>query len=182
MNIAKEILFKTKYLKPRIPNLNYNVLNYFLSDNLRNYFNIDDSYDITINSFTNSLEITNLNTLEKFILEKNNNIIKFRNKNELLFQIEIQDNMIFDVCNNMTKMIVNNEKYILIANSKIISLTDLKIKVNEKNYFELKNNNDSQIINLSFNDSNRYNVIFNYLKKNINKEKNKVRKRVLNLF
>ena len=107
MNIAKEILFKTKYLKPRIPNLNYNVLNYFLSDNLRNYFNIDDSYDITINSFTNSLEITNLNTLEKFILEKNNNIIKFRNKNELLFQIEIQDNMIFDVCNNMTKMIVN---------------------------------------------------------------------------
>ena len=195
MKIVNEI---NKYLNPN-KEFDYNILRYFLEKNLKSYFNINDKYEITINLQNKSLEITNLSTLEEFIIIKQLNKIDFFHKNngELLFSIQKDDNEIKSINNNIYKTITNDEKYSLIINiDKIYTLSDIKINNNGKHYFELKiqPDNISKVITLNYNDENKYEVIFNYLENilikennltkenNKVKEKNRIRKRGLNLF
>ena len=186
MKIVKEI---NKYLNPNKDN----ILNYFLENDLKPYFNINDTYEITINLQHKSLEITNLSTLEEFIIIKQFNKINFFHKNngELLFSIQKDDNEIKNITNNICKIITNNDKYSLVINDdKIYTLSDIKINNNGKHYFELKKQpeNISKIVTLNYNDENKYEIIFNYLENTIIKEnnltkgKNRIRKRGLNLF
>ena len=189
MTIINEI---NKYLNQN-KEFDYNILNYFLEKDLKHYFNINNTYEITINLQNKSLEITNLSTLEEFIIIKYFNKIDFYNKNngEPLFSIQYENNGIKNTKNNISKIITNDDKYLLIEdNYKIYTLTDIKINNNGKHYFEIKKQpeNISKIVTLNYTEENKYEVIFNYLENilikenSITKRKNRIRKRLLNLF
>ncbi len=185
MNIVNEIIMKLKYLKPN-EEINLIALKFLLNNDLQPYFNYNDAYEITINLNNNSLEIKNLSTLEEFGLLKKDNLLEFINKQnkDLLFWFKYNNEQISDTKNNMTR-IISNDKFILInSQNDIISLTDLKIKIYGNNYWELKRQpqNNSKIVNLNYNDENKYAVIFKFLEDNLYKKENRVRKRILNLF
>ena len=188
MNIVNEIIMKLKYLKSK-EEINLTALKFLLNNDLQPYFNYDDAYEITINLNNNSLEIKNLSTLEEFGLLKKDNLLEFINKRnkELLFWLKYNNEQISDTKNNMTR-VISNDKFILINRqndtSQIISLSDFKIKIYGNNYWELKRQpqNNSKIVNLNYNDENKYDVIFKFLEDNLYKKENRVRKRILNLF
>ena len=56
MKIVNEI---NRYLNQN-NEFNFNILSYYLEKDLKPYFNINDTYEITINLQNKSLEITNL--------------------------------------------------------------------------------------------------------------------------
>ncbi len=188
MNIVYEILRKLSYLKPK-EFYNDKILEYFLKTNLDNYFQPNDNFDITINIKDNYLEINNLTTNEEYLLFKKINTIDFINKknNEILFHIKNDADKISSINNKEIKTIKNNddnEQYLLISydnnEGKIITLTNLKVKISNKEYFELKiNNQKSKIIGILL-DSNKYEKIFNCLEANLYNKK--VKKRILKFF
>ena len=185
MNIVYEILRKLTYLKPK-EFYNDKILEYFFTSNLANYFQANDNYEITINIKNNNLEITNLTTHEEYLILKNDNKIDFINKlsKEILFHIRIDADKISCISNDFIKTIKCNkdsETYLLMTNNngQIITLANLKVKISNKDYFELKiNNQKSKIVGILLDDYNKYEQIFNYLETKINR-KQKARKRLL---
>ncbi len=188
MNIVHEVLRKLSYLKP---NEFYNdkILEYFFKTSLKDYFDINDKYEITINIKNNYLEITNLTTNEEYLIEKKENSLDFINKNtnEILFHIRNNAETVSLVNKNNIKNIKlsgDNEIYSIINNAdgNILTLLELKVKISNKDYFELRNKQlKSKIIGLSLTDD-KYEQIFTYLDNKINQDKKRVRKRILNLF
>lgn len=189
MNIVYEVLRKLSYLKPHVL-YNESILKYFLETSLKNYFNEDDQYEITINIKNNYLEVTNLTANKDYLIEKKENSIDFIKKdtNEILFHIR----NIYDKVNLVDKKSVKNvrldetnEVYSIINNSdgNVATLADLRVKISNKNYFEFKNNQQkAKIIGIPIDADNKYEQIFNYLDEKIKHEKKGVRKRILNLF
>lgn len=189
MNIVPEVLRKLSYLKP---NEFYNdkILEYFLKTSLKDYFDINDNYEITINIKNNYLELTNLTTNEEYLIEKKENSLDFINKktNEILFHIRNNAETVSLVNKNNIKNIKlseDNEIYSIINNAdgNILTLSELKVKISNKDYFELRNKQlKSKIVGLSLTDDDKYEQIFTYLDNKVNQEKKGVRKRILNLF
>ena len=175
MNIVYEILRKLSVLKPQ-EYYNEKILEYFIKDNLNKYFNKNDETDITINIKNNYLEINNLTTTEEYIILKKSNTIDFINKNtnETLFHVKNEGDKISCITNDHVKSIKiteDNETYLLIYNEQFITLTNLKVKISNKDYYEMKiNNQKAKIIGIS-EDDNKYEQIFNYLEANINNKK-----------
>lgn len=188
MNIVYEVLRKLNYLKPH-EIYNERVLSYFLKTSLRNYFNENDKYEITINIKNNYLEITNLVTSEEYFIEKKNNSLDFINKNnnEILFHISYNNDKLSLIEKKAIKIVKieeDSEQYSLINNEdgNITTLSDLKIKISNKNFYELKNNQKTKLVGLILNDENKYEQIFSYLNQKSINEKKGVRKRILNFF
>lgn len=172
MNIVYEILRKLNVLKPQ-ECYNDKILEYFIKSNLINYFNENDDIDITINIKNNYLEVNNLTTAEEYIISKKSNTIDFINKNsnEILFHIKNDGNKISCVNNKQIKTIKideDSETYLLINNNEqFITLTNLKVKISNKDYYELKiNNQKAKIIGISIDNLHKYEQIFNYLENN----------------
>ena len=169
MNIVYEILRKLSYLKP-VEYYDERILNYFLKSSLRDYFNDTDKYEITINIKNNYIEIINLRTNEEYLIEKKENSLDFINKNtnEILFNIINTPDKISLIGTKAIKLIkINeeNEQYYIINNNNgnVLVLSDLKVKISNKDYFELKyNNTKTKLIGLSFDNTNKYETIFNY--------------------
>ena len=189
MNIVYEVLKKLNRLKPS-ELYNERILQYFLKTGFKDYFNDNDKFEITINLKNNYLEIINLNTNEEYLFEKKDNSLDFIQKktNEILFHIRNNiDNisLIHKKAITIVKFKEDNEEYSIIDNNdgKIVTLSDLKIKISNKDYFELKTKNQkTKIIGLALNE-NKYEQIFSFLNKYIfDNKKERVRKRILNLF
>ncbi len=190
MKIEYAILRKLSILKPQ-ENYNDNIMKYFFKTNLTNYFKETDDFDITINIKDNILEISNITTSEEYIVQKKMNTIDFINKktNEILFHIKNEVNNISCVDNKQIKTVkVNkeNEVYSLVINdnnkNRLITLTELKVKISNKDYFEIKiDEQKPSLIGLSL-DDDKYEQIFNYLEAKINNEKKGVKKRLRSLF
>lgn len=190
MNIVYEILRKLSYLKP---NEFYNdkILEYFLKSSLENYFDDNDKYEITINIKNNYLEVNNLTTNEEYLIFKKNNVIDFINKktNEILFYIKNDADKISCITNKHIKIIKNSdesETYLLIINEddnqQFITLTNLKVKISNKDYYELKiNSQKAKIIGISLDYSSKYDQIFSYLEMYFNKI-NHIKKRKISLL
>ena len=183
MNIVYEILRKLSVLKPQ-EYYNEKILEYFIKDNLNKYFNKNDDFDITINIKDNILEISNITTSEEYIVQKKMNTIDFINKktNEILFHIKNEVNKQIKT----VKLNKENEVYSLVINdenkNKLITLTELKVKISNKDYFEIKiDEQKPSLIGLSL-DDDKYEQIFNYLEAKINNEKKGVKKRLRSLF
>ena len=186
MKIEYAILRKLSILKPQ-ENYNDNIMKYFFKTNLTNYFKETDDFDITINIKDNILEISNITTNEEYIVQKKMNTIDFINKktNEILFHIKNEVNNISCVDNKQIKTVkVNkeNEVYSLVINdnnkNRLITLTELKVKISNKDYFEIKiDEQKPSLIGLSL-DDDKYEQIFNYLEAKINNEKKGVKKRL----
>ena len=189
MSIVYELLRKLSYLKPHEV-FNEKILEYFLKLSLKEYFNNNDKYEITINIKNNHLEITNLTTNEEYLIEKKENSLDFIKKetNEILFHIRNNAETVSLVNKNNIKNIKlseYNEIYSIINNNdgNIFTLSDLKVKISNKDYFELRNKQQkAKIIGISLTNDNKYEQIFTYLDNKINQEKKGVRKRILNLF
>ena len=190
MKIEYAILRKLSILKPQ-ENYNDNIMKYFFKTNLTNYFKETDDFDITINIKDNILEISNITTNEEYIVQKKMNTIDFINKktNEILFHIKNEVNNISCVDNKQIKTVkLNQEKevYSLVINdnnkNRLITLTELKVKISNKDYFEIKiDEQKPSLIGLSL-DDDKYEQIFNYLEAKINNEKKGVKKRLRSLF
>ena len=190
MKIEYAILRKLSILKPQ-ENYNDNIMKYFFKTNLTNYFKETDDFDITINIKDNILEISNITTSEEYIVQKKMNTIDFINKktNEILFHIKNEVNNISCVDNKQIKTVKlnkENEVYSLVINdnnkNRLITLTELKVKISNKDYFEIKSDEQKpSLIGLSL-DDDKYEQIFNYLEAKINNEKKGVKKRLRSLF
>lgn len=183
MNIVYDIIRKVKYLKPS-EFYNERILEYFLKTSLKNYFNDEDNYEIIFNVKNNYLEITNLSSSEEYLIEKKENSLDFIKNNEILFHIKNNIDKISLVENNDIKIIKlneDNEQYSIINNSDgiIYTLSDLKVKISNKNYFELRNSEGrTKIIGIVTEEKNKYEQIFNYLEQKII-NKPKIKKRIL---
>lgn len=184
MNIVYELLKKISYLKPT-QHYNNEIIAYFFRDNLSNYFNNDDKFEITINLKQNFIELTNLTNGEEYIIDKKDNCLCFSNKKEILFVIKNDGETYSCVNKERVKTIKTKEQYSLMnENNDIVALTDLKVKISDKDYFELKNSKDkTHLVGLGLDDDNlKYDKIFSYLENNLKKDKKGVRRRILNLF